>query len=162
MALRRVWAIHSEAIVFLHGILDSWFQRHHQMATLSATHRCIGIDLKPTANPRSALGTIATKAQRNKCMPAATHRRPQIQPRHSWSQYCLSRLHRCQPPRRRSTLRPRRVAPVPLQPDLSAPGRYFPQHAVDGLMEDPKRFVLFVYAWISKIPIPDAEMARVI
>jgi len=29
-------------------------------------------------------------------------------------------------------------------------------------MEDPKRFVLFAYTWISKIPIPDEKMARVI
>lgn len=29
-------------------------------------------------------------------------------------------------------------------------------------MENPKRFVLFVYSWIAKIPIPDEEMVRVI
>lgn len=31
-----------------------------------------------------------------------------------------------------------------------------------GVMEDPKKFVLFVYTWITQIPIPDAEMERVI
>ena len=35
-----------EPIVFLHGIPDSWFQWHHQMAALSKTNRCIAIDLK--------------------------------------------------------------------------------------------------------------------
>ncbi len=32
--------------MFLHGVPDSWFQWHHAMAELSATHRCIAIDLK--------------------------------------------------------------------------------------------------------------------
>jgi len=31
-----------------------------------------------------------------------------------------------------------------------------------GIMEDPKRFVVCVYTWITKRPISDAEMARVI
>jgi hypothetical protein len=31
-----------------------------------------------------------------------------------------------------------------------------------GLMENPKRFALFVYTWIAKVPIPDKEMVRVI
>ena len=29
-------------------------------------------------------------------------------------------------------------------------------------MEDPKRFVVFVYIWISKIPIPDDQFTRII
>ena len=35
-----------EPIVFLHGIPDSWYQWHPQMAALASTHRCIGVDLK--------------------------------------------------------------------------------------------------------------------
>ena len=35
-----------EPIVFLHGIPDSWYQWHPQMAALADTHRCIAIDLK--------------------------------------------------------------------------------------------------------------------
>lgn len=35
-----------EAVVFLHGIPDSWYQWHHQMAAISRTHRCIAVDLK--------------------------------------------------------------------------------------------------------------------
>lgn len=32
----------------------------------------------------------------------------------------------------------------------------------NGIMEDPKRFVVWAYTWVSKLPIPDEEMARVI
>ncbi|OAP62332.1 hypothetical protein AYL99_04535 [Fonsecaea erecta] len=35
-----------EAIVFLHGIPDSWFQWHLQMVALAKTFRCIAVDLK--------------------------------------------------------------------------------------------------------------------
>ena len=35
-----------EPVVFLHGIPDSWYQWHHQMAVISQTHRCIAVDLK--------------------------------------------------------------------------------------------------------------------
>jgi pimeloyl-ACP methyl ester carboxylesterase len=31
-----------------------------------------------------------------------------------------------------------------------------------GIMEDPKFFVVWVYTWITKLPIPDHEMRRVI
>jgi hypothetical protein len=31
-----------------------------------------------------------------------------------------------------------------------------------GIMEDPKRFVVWAYTWIATLPISDAEMARVI
>jgi len=31
-----------------------------------------------------------------------------------------------------------------------------------GLMEDPVRFVVWVYTWITERPIPDAEVERVI
>ncbi|KIX96009.1 uncharacterized protein Z520_08264 [Fonsecaea multimorphosa CBS 102226] len=35
-----------EVIVFLHGIPDSWYQWHLQMAALAKTFRCIAVDLK--------------------------------------------------------------------------------------------------------------------
>jgi pimeloyl-ACP methyl ester carboxylesterase len=45
---------------------------------------------------------------------------------------------------------------------LAPQGDTFRDTAWTGLMEDLKRFVIFVYTWISKIVIPDEEMARVI
>ena len=35
-----------EAIVYLHGIPDSWYQWHHQMSALSETNHCIVVELK--------------------------------------------------------------------------------------------------------------------
>lgn len=35
-----------QPIVFLHGIPDSWFMWHHQMAALSPQYHCIAVDLK--------------------------------------------------------------------------------------------------------------------
>src|SRR5271155_4298207 len=37
-----------------------------------------------------------------------------------------------------------------------------PEASSTGIMEDPKRFVVWVYTWITSLPIPDAEMERVI
>jgi pimeloyl-ACP methyl ester carboxylesterase len=35
-----------EPVVFLHGLPESWFMWHGQMAALSRTHRCVAVDLK--------------------------------------------------------------------------------------------------------------------
>jgi len=35
-----------EPVVFLHGLPDSWYQWHHQMAALAGEYRVIGFDLK--------------------------------------------------------------------------------------------------------------------
>ncbi|MEU4845738.1 alpha/beta fold hydrolase [Streptomyces gilvosporeus] len=35
-----------EAVVFLHGVPDSWRQWHHALEALGSTYRCIAIDLK--------------------------------------------------------------------------------------------------------------------
>ncbi|HEY1248253.1 MAG TPA: alpha/beta fold hydrolase [Nitrososphaera sp.] len=41
-----VEAREGEPIVLLHGIPDSWYPWHHQIAALSKTHRAIAVDLK--------------------------------------------------------------------------------------------------------------------
>ena len=35
-----------QPMVFLHGIPDSWFMWHHQMAALSSQYQCVAVDLK--------------------------------------------------------------------------------------------------------------------
>ena len=35
-----------EPVVLLHGIPDPWYLWHHQIASLSKTHRAIAVDLK--------------------------------------------------------------------------------------------------------------------
>jgi hypothetical protein len=47
----------AEAIVFLHGIPDSWFQWHYQIARLSKSYYCLSVDLKGYGQSEKAPGT---------------------------------------------------------------------------------------------------------
>ena len=45
-----------EPVVLLHGIPDSWYLWHHQIASLSKTHRAIAVDLKDMVSLRKRPG----------------------------------------------------------------------------------------------------------
>lgn len=152
-------------LVFLHGIPDSWYQWHHQMASLSTTHFCVGVDLKGYGQSTKNQGSyvhetvaeqlftllLAILPTPNKFY-LVTHDRGTVQadfmcakhPEHVLG-YARGEQHLYH-----------------YNPPLA------PQHAIfmnapySGVMEDPKQFVLFVYTWITLKPIPDAEMERLI
>jgi pimeloyl-ACP methyl ester carboxylesterase len=153
----------SEAIVFLHGIPDSWFQWHHQMATLSTTHRCIGIDLKGYGQSEKRAGDYRHEGAAEQMYAMlqligvhkfnlVTHDRGTVQADFIAANHPDAVL--------RYTRGEQHL--YHFNPILAPQGDTFRDAPWTGLMEDPKRFVLFVYMWISKIPIPDEEMSRVI
>jgi pimeloyl-ACP methyl ester carboxylesterase len=152
-----------EPIVFLHGIPDSWYQWHHQMAALSATNRCIGIDLKGYGQSEKTAGDYRHKGAAEQLVAAldiigvdrfniVAHDRGTVQAdyiaanhpdrvlRYGRGEQHLYHFH----------------------PDLAPQGPMFAEAPRTGMMEDPVRFVVWLYTWVSKIQIPDDEMRRTI
>ena len=152
-----------EPIVFLHGIPDSWFQWHHQMSALAATHRCIAVDLKGYGLSEKRPGDYRHEAVGEQLYAMlqtigvtrfnlVTHDRGTVQGdfiaakhpeavlRYGRGEQHLFNFH----------------------PDLAPQGEIFMNAPWTGLMEDPVRFVVWVYTWITERPIPDAEVERVI
>jgi pimeloyl-ACP methyl ester carboxylesterase len=152
-----------ETVIFLHGIPDSWYQWHHQMAAISSTHRCIAIDLKGYGQSEKAPGdythegageqlyTMLRQIGVNK-FNLVTHDRGTVQAdfiaaKHPESvlRYARGEQHLYH-----------------FNPVLAPQGDIFMNSPWTGIMEDPKHFTLWVYTWITKLPVPDEEMARVI
>jgi pimeloyl-ACP methyl ester carboxylesterase len=152
-----------EAIVFLHGIPDSWYQWHHQMAALATTHRCISFDLKGYGQSSKDFGDYRHEAAADQLMGAldaaqidtfnlVTHDRGTVQAdfiaakhpdrvlRYARGEQHLYHFH----------------------PDLAPQGPMFADAPRTGMMDDPRRFVVWLYTWIAKYQIPDDEMRRTI
>lgn len=152
-------------LVFLHGIPDSWYQWHHQMAAFAHTHYCIGVDLKgygqSDKQPGAYLHEIVAEqlftllltilpAPKEFCV--ITHDRGTVQadficakhPEHVLG-YARGEQHLYH-----------------FNPALAPQHEIFMNAPYSGVMEDPKRFVNFVYTWITTKPVPDNEMERVI
>jgi len=152
-----------EPIVFLHGIPDSWFQWHHQMAALASTHRCISVDLKGYGQSEKRPGDYRHEGAADQLFDMlqtigvtrfnlVTHDRGTVQGdfiaakhpeaviRYGRGEQHLYNFH----------------------PDLAPQGELFLNAPWTGLMEDPVRFVVWVYTWITERPIPDATIERVI
>lgn len=152
-----------EPVVFLHGIPDSWYQWHHQMAALSSTHRCIGIDLKGYGQSEKTPGDYRHKGAAEQLVGAldligldtvnlVTHDRGTVQADHIAADY---------PDRVLRYARGEQHL-YHFHPDLAPQGPIFTEAPWTGIMEDPRRFAVWLYTWISKIQIPHDEMRRVI
>ena len=152
-----------EPIVFLHGIPDSWFQWHHQMAALSKAHRCIAVDLKGYGQSEKGPGDYRHEAVSEqlfamlqqigiKRFNVVTHDRGTVQADFIAANHPESVLRYA---RGEQHL-------YHFHPSLAPQGEIFMNAPWTGIMEDPKRFVIWVYTWITKLPVSDEEMARVI
>ena len=152
-----------EVIVFLHGIPDSWFQWVHQMSALSGMYRCIAVDLKGYGQSANGPGDYRHEGASEQLYAMlreiqvtqfnlVTHDRGTAQgdfivANHPESvlRYARGEQHLYH-----------------FNPLLAPQGETFMNAPWTGIMEDPKRFVVWVYTWVSKRPISDEEMARVI
>ncbi len=152
-----------EPIVFLHGIPDSWFQWHHQMAALSTTHRCIAVDLKGYGQSDTGPGDYRHEGSSEQLFTMlqqigvarfnlVTHDRGTVQADFITANHPESVLRYA---RGEQHL-------YHFNPLLAPQGEIFMNAPWTGLMEDPKFFTVWVYTWITKLPIPDEEMARLI
>jgi pimeloyl-ACP methyl ester carboxylesterase len=153
----------SEIILFLHGIPDSWFQWHHQMSALSSTHHCVAVDLKGYGQSEKGPGDYRHEGVAEQMFAMliqvgfhkfnlVTHDRGTVQgdfiaANHPDAvlRYARGEQHLYH-----------------FNPVLAPQGEIFMNSPWTGIMEDPKRFVVWVYTWVTMLPISDAEMARVI
>ncbi|KAK3725120.1 hypothetical protein LTR37_000631 [Vermiconidia calcicola] len=133
-------------IVFLHGIPASkhW---HHQMAVLSATHFCVAIDLKGYGQSEKSLVLLPPK----QCY-LVTHDRGTLQADFICAShpdavlgYARGEQHLYH-----------------FDPVLAPQHEIFTMAPYTGVMEDRKKFVIFVYTWITQKPVPRTEMERVV
>ena len=153
----------AEVLLFLHGIPDSWFQWFHQMAAFADTHRCIAVDLKGYGQSDTKPGDyrhegaaeqLYTMLQQVgvKRFNVITHDRGTVQADFIAANHPESVLRYA---RGEQHL-------YHFNPVLAPQGDIFKDAPWTGLMEDPKYFAIWVYTWITKLPIPDEDMRRVI
>lgn len=154
-----------EAIVFLHGIPDTWFQWHHQMAALAKRYRCVAFDLKGYGQSEKKPGDYRHEGVAEQMYGAfekiglaaskfniVAHDRGSVQ-----ADYIVAK-------HAEKVLRYGRGEQhlYHFHPMLAPQGEIFMNAPWTGMMEDPKHFVVWLYTWISERPIPDQEFIRVI
>jgi pimeloyl-ACP methyl ester carboxylesterase len=153
----------AEAILFLHGIPDSWFQWHHQMAAFASTYHCVAVDLKGYGQSEKGPGdyrhegvaeqmfTMLSQIGLHK-FNLVTHDRGTVQGDFITANHPDAVLRYA---RGEQHL-------YHFNPVLAPQGEIFMNSPWTGVMEDAKRFVVWAYTWIATRPIPDNEMSRVI
>ena len=152
-----------EPIVFLHGLPDSWYQWHHQMAALAGKYRVIGIDLKGYGQSEKSPGNYTHEAASEEVFRVlqaigadrfnlVTHDRGTAQAdfiaanypgavlRYGRGEQHLYHFHN----------------------DLAPQANIFAESPWTGVMTDRAYFVVWLYTWITKYPLPDAELKRTI
>ena len=149
-----------EPIVFLHGIPDSWYQWHHQMSALSTIHRCIAVDLKGYGQSEKSAGDYRHEGASEQLYAmlqqigvtqfnVVTHDRGTVQADFIAANHPEAVLRYA---RGEQHL-------YHFNPSLAPQENIFRDSPWTGIMEDPKRFAVWVYTWITNLPVPDDEMA---
>ncbi|KPI37042.1 Haloalkane dehalogenase [Cyphellophora attinorum] len=154
-----------EPIVFLHGIPDSWYQWHRQLAALSSkSYYCLSIDLKGYGQSEKSAGdyrheavseqlyALLTDVLHLKSFNIVTHDRGTVQ-----ADFLVAKHPE-------SVLRYGRGEQhlYHFHPSLAPQGDLFRDAPYSGMFLDPVKFVTFCYTWITLRPVPDAEMERTI
>ncbi|GAB3573173.1 alpha/beta fold hydrolase [Amycolatopsis endophytica] len=152
-----------EVIVFLHGIPDSWYEWHHQMASLSDDYRCISIDLKGYGQSEKKPGDYRHEAAAEELVrlldaigvgqfTMVTHDRGTMQGdyiaanhpdrvlRYGRGEQHLYHFH----------------------PSLAPQGELFAEAPRNGIMDDPRHLVVWAYSWLSTHEVPEDQLRRVI
>ena len=152
-----------EAIVFLHGIPDSWYQWHPQMVAFADQYHCVGVDLKGYGQSDKTAGDYRHEGVAEQLYAMlqqigihkfniVTHDRGTVQ-----ADFIVANHPD-------SVLRYGRGEQhlYHFNPLLAPQEELFRNSPWTGLMEDPKRFAIWVYTWITNLPISDDVMTRVI
>ncbi|GAA3311171.1 alpha/beta fold hydrolase [Streptomyces cinereospinus] len=153
----------NESILFLHGIPDSWYQWHHQMAALASEYHCVAFDLKGYGQSEKSPGDYRHQAAAEQLVAAldligletfnlVTHDRGSVQGDYIAADHSDRVLRYGRGEQHLYHFNPV-LAP---QADL------FAEAPFTGLMNDPVEFTVFVYTWIATHDLPDDEMRRVI
>jgi pimeloyl-ACP methyl ester carboxylesterase len=149
-----------EPVVLLHGIPDSWFLWHHQIAALAKTHRVIAVDLKGYGQSEKRPGDYRHEGVAQQLLALLdviginsfnllTHDRGTVQG--DWLaathpdrvlRYCRGEQHLYH-----------------FNPILAPQENLFKGRGTDIAM-DPVRLVVSGYRWLSVQPIPDEHIQR--
>jgi len=152
-----------EPIVFLHGLPDSWYQWHHQMAALAGDHRVIGVDLRGYGQSEKSPGDYRHEGAAEQLhgmlqmigvdrYNLVTHDRgtaqgdfiaanhPEAVLRYGRGEQHLHHFHE----------------------DLAPQAAIFAEAPWTGVMNDRAHFVVWLYTWITKYNLPDHELRRTI
>ncbi|MEV5721228.1 alpha/beta fold hydrolase [Amycolatopsis mediterranei] len=152
-----------EPVVFLHGMPDSWFLWHHQMAALSGSYRCIAIDLKGYGQSEKERGDYRAAGAAGQLVALldaigvdrftlVTHDRGTVQGDH------IAAAH----PTRISHYVRGEQHLHHFHPDLAPQDDLLAEAPWNGLMADPKRFVVWAYTVLGNRPVADEDMRRII
>ena len=150
-------------IVFLHGIPDSWFMWHHQMAALSTQYHCIAVDLKGYGQSSKEVGDYRHEGASEQLFAMlqkigivsfflVTHDRGTVQgdfiaANHSDNVmgYARTEQHLYH-----------------FNPVLAPQFELFRDAAYNGSLDDPKRVVCLAYTSLVRIPVPKKELIRIV
>jgi pimeloyl-ACP methyl ester carboxylesterase len=151
----------NEAIVFLHGIPDSWYQWHYQMAKLSTAYYCVGVDLKGYGQSEKEAGNYQHEGVAEQLFVMlqqiglekynlVTHDRGTVQ-----ADFIVAKHPE-------AVLRYGRGEQhlYHFNPAIAPQGPIFRDAPWTGLMEDTNRFVLWTYTFVAGSFPPDDVMAR--
>ncbi|MGO2110953.1 MAG: alpha/beta fold hydrolase, partial [Pseudoclavibacter sp.] len=141
----------------------SWFEWHHEMAALSDTNRCIGIDLKGYGQSEKSPGDYRHEGAAEQLVLAldaigvdrfnlVTHDRGTVQADYITANHPVRVLRYG---RGEQHL-------YHFHPDLAPQGPMFAEAPRNGIMDDPIHFLVWAYTWLGINPVADDEMRRVI
>ena len=152
-----------EPIVFLHGLPDSWYQWHHQMAALSATHRCIAVDLKGYGQSHVGPGDYSHEGAGDQLVAMletigvtsfnlVAHDRGTVQ-----ADFIVAN-------------HPERVLRYGrgeqhlyhFNPKLAPQGEMLLNAPYTGILQDAERFVVSSYGALAVKPVPDEDLRRLV
>lgn len=149
-----------EPVVFLHGLPDSWYLWHHQLATLSQTHHVIAVDLKGYGQSEKRAGDYRHEGVSEQLLALlngigvdkfnlVTHDRGTVA-----ADYLVAN----HPDRVLRYARGEQHL-YHFNPILAPQEKLFSQSQ---MMLDPTRFVIWCYKWATAMPVPDADIERTI
>ncbi|WP_164662193.1 alpha/beta fold hydrolase [Tropicibacter sp. Alg240-R139] len=152
-----------EVVVFLHGVPDTWFMWHNQMSALADRYRVIGVDLKGYGQSSKEVGDYSHQGAARQLMAMlskigidkfnlVTHDRGSVQGDYITSEF----------PNRVLRYGRGEQHLFHFHPDLAPQGPILANAPWSGKLDDAKKFAIWLYTWVTKFPIPDEDMIRVI
>ncbi|WP_435156103.1 alpha/beta fold hydrolase [Amycolatopsis sacchari] len=150
-------------VVFLHGMPDSWFLWHHQMAALSDSYRCIAVDLKGYGQSEKGRGDYRQAGAAEQLVALldtlgldrftlVTHDRGTVQGDH------VAAAH---PERVRHYVRGEQHLHH-FNPELAPHDDLIAEAPWTGLLDDAKRFAVWAHTTLARLPVADEDMRRII
>ncbi|WP_198154307.1 alpha/beta fold hydrolase [Catenuloplanes japonicus] len=152
-----------EPVVFLHGMPDSWFMWHHQMAALADSYRCIAVDLKGYGQSEKGRGDYRHAGVAEQLVALldelgigrftlVAHDRGAVQgdhiaAAHPWrvAHYVRTEQHLHH-----------------FHPALSPHDELIAEAPWSGLMADTARFVVWAYGMAGARPVAEPDLRRII